>query len=240
MPGSIKALRLANLLFGNGLSGAQLSAELAVPASLGSMRGLLAQRSLRQRLLADPTALAIVHASVAGLGLLLEHPETHTGVLASPTAMATLAGNTPLMQWLIAQPTLLADAWASAVARAAFHASDTALAAISANATAKAAARATPSYQLASIGNASSTNPQAVPAITGPVILIGWSLNNTGNVTLTGRRAGSAVGTLGPADPGADGNTAANDNVMALVNPTTVATSTNTSRTTYLGFVPVA
>lgn len=109
-----------------------------------------------------------------------------------------------------------------------------ALAAVAAKAALRAAA-----YQLISASTATANAAVAIAGITGPCLLVGWSRKGSGNVTLTGRRAGSTVGALTAADGAIIGTTAAFDNLMAITSPATVANSLTAARTHDFGIIPV-
>jgi hypothetical protein len=126
---------------------------------------------------------------------------------------------------------------ASSVARLAVYNSDTALSAISSSATAKAAIRAAAGYTIKSISNSTA---QVTIGFTGNVIMVGFSSNNAnGETTISGRRAGSTVGSLTIAAANTPVNTNATyDNVMALTSAATTRNSWSTS-THYFGVLPV-
>ena len=150
--------------------------------------------------------------------------------------MRRMAASSTAMTAVAASSTAMTAVAASSTARLAVHASDTALTAISGSATAIASIKAAATYVI------NSTAPVVGSAITttlsGKYIMVGWSdsLANT-TTTITGRRAGSTVGTLAGASI-AVGATAATNNVMALESPVTVKIDTTTT-TVYLGVLPV-
>lgn len=126
---------------------------------------------------------------------------------------------------------------ASSTARLAIYNSDTALSAIGASAIAKAAIRVANGYTIKSV----SSEISAVNiGFARNVIMVGFSSDNAnGDTTITGRRAGSVVGSLTissgqtPINP-----TASYDNVMALTSAATTRNNWSTS-IHFFGVLPV-
>ncbi|MHB8123993.1 MAG: hypothetical protein ACYDG4_18055, partial [Desulfuromonadaceae bacterium] len=157
-------------------------------------------------------------------------------VAASSTAMTAVAASSTAMTDVAASSTAMTAVAASSAARLAVHASDTALTAIAGSATAIAAIKAATTYVINSTASVGST--AVTTTLSGKYIMVGWSdsVANT-TTTITGRRAGSTVGTL--AGTSIDvGSTAATNNVMALESPVTVKVDTAVA-TVYLGVLPV-
>ena len=220
MPGSIKALRLYNLLLGGGLTGAQLGEELADPLSAGAFEAILRQRIVGASLRASPVAMTPIVGSPAALSAILRQNDGTwmTSIAASSSVMATML--------------------ASSSARAAFYNSDVALAAIAASATATTAMRSAPTYAFLSVTCISADTQVSIASVTGNCLMVGWSCSSLGNVTLTGRRIGSTVGSLVAASGTITGATAGFNNAMAITSPATVKVA-EASRIVYFGIVPV-
>lgn len=224
MPGSVTALRLINLLLAGALTADQLSSALANPLPAGAFELSLRQRTVADALKASPPALKAIAGSYPAMCAVLRQDMTILdAIIASPDALFALTASSLVMGVSLGF---------SAV-RSRFYYSDTALTAITASATAKAALRACAKYTLINkwLNNVSATYSE----ITGPTILVGWSATTASTVTLTGRRAGSTVGTL--SGNVAQGTTAAIDNIMAVTTP--LAGTDPTGATVYLGVVPV-
>ena len=131
-----------------------------------------------------------------------------------------------------------ADAWfASATTRAAIWTSDKALTALAVSATGKARARACAKYTVHTMLGSSSekTFPEPMGTPGEKFILIGWGATAGGNITISGRRESSAVGSLtGYVGPS---TTAGLDNIVALLGP--VKASIAYTVTGYFGAVRV-
>ena len=135
--------------------------------------------------------------------------------LAQRAFCVTLVNDAAVAAIVFASARAASACFESAVMRKAIWESDTALAAIAASATAKTAMRSSSGAR--TVNKTCSTMAVPIDEITYPCLLVGWSFDSTsGNVTLTGRRAGSVVGVLVVAASTINGTTAAADNVMAL------------------------
>lgn len=137
MPGSIKALRLHNLLIGGGLTGAQLETELGNARNAGAFEASLRQRTVVGNLKASAAALPSLAASAIALNAVFRQDMTVLDtVLASSSYASPLAGNTAALNAVIANPTALAKLAASSTAMTQMAASATAMGVIAASATA--------------------------------------------------------------------------------------------------------
>lgn len=158
---------------------------------------------------------------------------------ASATGMAAFAASVSAMSIIAASSSMLTTLLASATARAAIFASDVALAAIAATDVGRAALRAGPGYSVKAI-TLNSTNAILATAITGNMIMVGWSVSdNTASITLAGRRP-STVGLLtAQAQTLSTDTQGLTDNVMALSYPVYVTAGDAKARTLYIGVLPV-
>lgn len=116
MSGSIKALRLQNMLLGNQLTSGQLTTELGVAAKLGAFRALMAQQTTAQLLLASPTAKPIILGSATACGELgtsavgraiVADRTALAGVVTSANAMTAIVANASARDSLMASPAAL-------------------------------------------------------------------------------------------------------------------------------------
>lgn len=232
MPGSIKALRLHNLLLGGGLTGSQLETELGNTLAAGAFEASLRQRAVTNALKASSTALSITLASATAFGACLRQDLTVLdAIFASSSALAALAGNTAAINVIAANSGALAKLVAStpamtafagnSVAKMALYNSSPALTAIAASATAMAALRASAQY---SVKTATENGTNAVAlGWTGTYIVLGASRSSTTdrNVTVATVRAGSGISGVIDTDTTAD--TSAMDTNVAI--PLSSATS---------------
>ena len=208
--GMITAHRITAALLGGSMSGAQLETLLGTASGLAGWKLCAATESMRNLLMADTTAKTAWTGSGKAVDAMATLSTDGAAVIADDSTLMASVFNTAAR----------ADAWfASATARAAIWTSDKALTALAGSATGKARARACAKYTVHPMpGNSSE---QTFPAPMGTpgekFILIGWGTNAGGNITISGRRESSAVGSLagyvGPSP------TAAIDNVMAMKGP---------------------
>ena len=203
----VRAMRLLNAIEAGTTTGAQLETLLT----------------------ADPGRLAEFNVLLGMRGQMRR-------MAASSTAMTAVAASSTAMTAVAASSTAMTAVIASSTARLAVHASDTALTAISGSATAIASIKAAATYVINSTGSVGAA--AITTTLSGKYIMVGWS-DSAANptTTITGRRAGSTVGTLAGASI-AVGATAATENVMALESPVTVKIDTQVT-TVYLGVLPV-
>lgn len=209
MPGSVHALRLHNLLLAGALTSAQLDAALSSPAIYGAFLASLRQRSVVDAITSSTHALPVVLASQCAVRF---------------------------TEAAIEFPGYFSRLFAKTETRLQIYNSDAVLAAIAASAAAIAALRAELTYKVIGAPTGPYGGVASISGITGPSILVGCSATVAGTVTLTGRRAGSVVGTLSLAV--AVGTTASTSNVMAITSPATVALPPS-YQTIYLGIIPV-
>lgn len=275
MPGSVKALRLHNLILGGGLTAAQLETELNNARAAGAFDASLKQRTvvtalnasagglnivagsakavsaiLRQdttvlaALCADSTAaatmvlntLGTIAPNAAGMAIVTASSTAMTAVAASATAMGIVAASATAMASVAASSVAITACMGNTVARSAIYNNDTALSAL-ANATTVGYLRAVSQYATKTISNNSAVTAVSL-GFTGSAILVDIALDNSGTITFANRRAGSAVGTLGPVDPAATALPGDTD-IMALQSTATVATSSSAARTTAIGYIYV-
>lgn len=129
MPGSIKALRLHNLLLGGGLTGAQLEAELANALKAGAFEASLRQRTVVGNLKASPSALTGVAGSVGALQAAFRQDMTvFNAVIAAPTALSAVVGSASAMSAIAASATAMSTMVGSGTASSALAGSATAMA----------------------------------------------------------------------------------------------------------------
>jgi hypothetical protein len=181
MPGSLKALRLENLLVSNQLTGAQLEAELSDPKKSGAWTMLLQQRVPIGAFVASAVAMSGIAGSPTAMAAVVANASALNAVAASPTAMAAVA----------ASPAAMASMAASSTARAAIYNSDVALTAIAGSSTAISALMAAPNYAVVS---ATIATTAVSLGLIGNAILVAYSQSTT-NTTLTETFAGLRSGT---------------------------------------------
>ena len=226
--GMITAHRITAALLGGSMSGAQLETLLGTASGLAGWKFCAATQGLRDLLMADTAA----KTAWTGSGKAVDAMAT-----LSTDGAAVIAGDSTLMESVF-NTAARADAWfASATARAAIWTSDKALTALAGSATGKSRARACAKYTVhAMLGSGSE---QTFPAPMGTpgekFILIGWGTNAGGNITISGRRESSAVGSL--TDYVGPSTTAALDNIVALLGP--VKANMANGLTGYFGAVRV-
>lgn len=231
--GMITAHRIAAALLGGSMSGAQLETLLGTASGLAGWKFCAATQGLRDLLLTDVTAKAAWTGSGKAMGIMAT-----TVALMPADSAAIIAGDSTLMNGVFSTAAW-ADAWfASAVGRAAIWASDKALTALAGSATGKARARACAKYTVHTIAGSGSEQTFLAPMGTPgeKFILIGWGADaGGGNITISGRRGSSAVGSL----TGYVGSstTAALDNIVALLGP--VKANIASGSTGYFGAVRV-
>ena len=209
--GMITAHRIAAALLGGSMSGAQLETLLGTTSGLAGWKFCAATQGLRDPLLTDATAKAAWMGSGKAVDAMAALSADSAAVIAAESTLMASVFNTAAR----------ADAWfASATARAAIWASDTALTALAGSATGKSRARACAKYTLHTMPGigAEQTFPEPMGTPGEKFILIGWGVNAAPvSITLSGRREGSTVGLLS-GNVGAS-PTAAIDNVMAMKGP---------------------
>lgn len=143
-------------------------------------------------------------------------------MLASGTTLDILLSSNKALAVLLNSPSCRLALWQS----------DTALTALANKPSALTLIRAHARTSIINQATATAATPYAVSGITTPAILLGWSCNSTGAVTLTGRRADSLVGSLDASTNSIGGTSANFTNVMPLTATVTVANSAS-SRTHY-------
>ena len=226
--GMITAHRITAALLGGSMSGAQLETLLGTTSGLAGWKFCAATESMRNLLIADVTAKTAWTGSSKAVDAMAAF---------STDGAAVIADNSTLMESVF-NTAARADAWfASATTRAAIWTSDTALTALAGSATGKARARACAKYTVHTMAGSGSEQtflePMGTPG--DKFILIGWGTNAGGNITISGRRESSAVGSLtsyvGPS------TTAALDNIVALLGP--VKANIGGGLTGYFGAVRV-
>ena len=227
--GMITAHRITAALLGGSMSGAQLETLLGTASGLAGWKLCVATESTRNLLMADTTAKTAWTGSGKAVDAMAALSTDGAAVIADDSTLMASVFNTAAR----------ADAWfASATTRAAIWTSDKALTALAGSATGKARARACAKYTVHTMPGSGSE--QTFPAPMGTpgdkFILIGWGTNaGGGNITISGRRESSAVGSL-------TGNvglstTAALDNIVALLGP--VKANITNGITGYFGAVRV-
>ena len=246
MSGSVKALRIVNLLLGGGLTYSQLNTELSIASSKGAFAAALRERVVYDELLMSSVSAPIVLASSGAMGCVADSNDILDYVIANSTlmaafaassaTMAAIAASANAMNRLIATQAAFNALMANTVARAAIYASDTALATLQTTAI-RTFARALTNYVSLSIANATSVNPVSL-GLSGNAIMFEVALNASGNITIANRRAGSTQGTVSAWHPTAAALPGDPD-VVALQSTATVATSTASARTSYFGLVYV-
>ena len=208
--GMITAHRIAAALLGGSMSGAQLETLLGTASGLAGWKHCVATESMRNLLIADKAAKTAWTGSGKAVDAMATLSTDGAAVIADDSTLMASVFNTAAR----------ADAWfASATARAAIWASDTALTALAGSATGKSRARACAKYTLHTMpgSGAEQTFPEPMGTPGEKFILIGWGTNVGGDITISGRRGSSAVGSLaGNVGPS---TTAALDNIVALLGP---------------------
>ena len=230
--GMITAHRITAALLGGSMSGAQLETLLGTASGLAGWKLCAATESMRNLLIVDATAKAAWTGNSKAMGIMATTIPLMTGESA-----AIIAADSTIMNGVFSTAAG-ADAWfASDVGRAAIWNSDKALTALAGSATGKARARACAKYAVHTM--LGSGSEQTFPAPMGTpgekFILIGWGTNGGSNITISGRRESSAVGSL----TGYVGfsTTAALDNIVALLGP--VKANLENGVTGYFGAVRV-
>lgn len=208
--GMITAHRIAAALLGGSMSGAQLETLLGTASGLAGWKLCAATESMRNLIMADTTAKTAWTGSGKAVDAMAAFSTDNAAVIAADSTLMASVFNTAAR----------ADAWfASATTRAAIWNSDVALTALAGSATGKARARACAKYTVHTMPgyNLEQTFPAPMGTPGEKFILIGWGTSNSGNITISGRRASSAVGSL----TGYVGSsaTAALDNIVALLGP---------------------
>ena len=213
---------------------ASSTAVTAVAASSAAMTALNANdQAVRIWMLAGT---AQVYSTFANVAAVAASSTAMTAVVASSTAMTAVAASSTAMTAVAASSTAMTAVAASSTARLSVFNSDAALTAIAASSVAITAIKAAPTYIVNSTSY--SSGPGATTTLSGNYIMVGWSDSiSIANTTLTGRRAGSVVGTLVGALISV-GSTAATNNIMALSSPVTVRPD-SVLNTVYLGVLPV-
>lgn len=211
--GMITAQRITAALLGGSMSTAQLETLLGTASGLAGWKLCSATESMRNLLIADTTAKTAWTGSGKAVDAMANISTDGAAVIADDRTLMESVFNTQER----------ADAWfASATTRAAIWNSDKALTALAGSATGKARARANARYVIRSVSATSTikTLPAPMNIAEARFIMIGWSTNETGSVTMLSRRSGSTVGDTSKF-PGY-GLVAATDNVMALNGPVNV------------------
>ena len=226
--GMITAHRITAALLGGSMSGAQLETLLGTASGLAGWKFCAATQGLRDLLLTDVTAKTAWTGSGKAVDAMAALSTDGAAVIADDSTLMASVFNTAAR----------ADAWfASATTRAAIWTSDKALTALAGSATGKARARACAKYTVHTMPGSGSE--QTFPAPMGTpgekFILIGWGTSGGDNITISGRRESSAVGSLaGYVGPS---TTAALDNIVALLGP--VKANITNGITGYFGAVRV-
>lgn len=208
--GMIAAQRMTAALLGGSMSTAQLETMLNTRQGLAAWKLCAATDALARPLATDPAARAVWLASTKAMDAMAPLSEYGAAVIAGDSTLMASVFNTAAR----------ADAWfASDTTRAAIWTSDKALTALAGSATGKARARACAKYTVHTMPGSGSE--QTFPAPMGTpgdkFILIGWGTNAGGDITISGRRESSAVGSL--AGNVGSSTTAALDNIVALLGP---------------------
>ena len=246
MPGSVKALRIINLLMGGGLTYSQLNSELASAMNKGAIASALRQRVVYDELLQSPVAQPVILASSTMMTLISQAADVIDYIVAnssimnalagSTTGMSAMASNASAMAQLVATQSSFNSLFGNTVARQAIYANDSALAVLS-KTTVRDFARALGSYISKSISNGGSTNPVSL-GLTGNAILFECALSSTGAMTIANRRVGSTQGNVSAFDPAA--TTLPGDvNVVPLQSTASVATSTTPAKNSLFGLIYV-
>lgn len=184
MPGSMKAMRLYHLLLGNGLTGANLDAELGNHLYAGAFEASLRQVTVVENLKASPSALVGIAASGIALDAVIRNaPKVFDAIIANSAALAALVASSSAMDVIAA----------SSVAKTACYNSDALLTAIAESITAVSAMRAAAQYSVKTAIENGVTN--VALGWPGTYIVLGASRSTAGArvVSLTPLRAGSAV-----------------------------------------------
>lgn len=137
MPGSIKALRLHNLLLGGGLTGAQLETELSSARNAGAFEVSLRQRTVVGNLKASLSArLSTAGSTIAINAILRQDVTVLDAILADSSAAAAIAGSSVSVTAVVNNSTALTKLAASSTAMAQMAASATAMGVIAASSSA--------------------------------------------------------------------------------------------------------
>ena len=227
--GMIAAQRMTAALLGGSMSTAQLETMLNTWQGLAAWKLCAATDALARPLATDPEARAVWLASTKAMDAMAALSTDGAAVIADDSTLMASVFNTAAR----------ADAWfASATTRAAIWTSDKALTELAGSATGKARARACAKYTVHTMpgSNSEQTFPEPMGTPGEKFILIGWGTNaGGGNMTISGRRGSSAVGSLtGYVGPS---TTAALDNIVALLGP--VKANIASGLTGYFGAVRV-
>ena len=223
----ITAHRITSALLGGSMSSAQLETLLGTPEGLAGWKLCAATDSISNLLLTDGVARAGWMGSTKANDIM--------ATLHAPSAVELAANSTTMTS--VFNTAARADLWfSSTVTRAAIWSSDAALTALMGSATGKARARACAKYVARTITGNGTVLPCPPPLNTlgAKFILIGWGSGN-GSLDISGRREGSVVGLL--TGTNIVGNSAAIDNVMALLGP--VRAKGASGYTCYFGAVEV-
>ena len=226
--GMITAHRITAALLGGSMSGAQLETLLGTASGLAGWKFCAATQGLRDLLIADTAAKTAWTGSGKAVDAMAALSTDGAAVIADDSTLMASVFNTAAR----------ADAWfASATTRAGIWTSDKALTALAGSATGKARARACAKYTVHTMPGGGSEQtflePMGTPGE--KFILIGWGTNVGGNITISGRRESSAVGTL--AGYVGVSTTATLDNMVALLGP--VKANITSGLTGYFGAVRV-
>ena len=224
----ITAHRITSALLGGSMSSSQLETLLGTPEGLAGWKLCAATDSISNLLLTDGVARAGWMGSTKANDIM--------ATLHAPSAVELAANSTTMTS--VFNTAARADLWfSSTVTRAAIWSSDAALTALMGSATGKARARACAKYVARTITGNGTVLPCPPPLNTlgAKFILIGWGSGN-GSLDISGRREGSVVGLL--TGTNIVGNSAAIDNVMALLGPV-MAKATSGGHTGYIGVVGV-
>ena len=205
----ITAHRITSALLGGSMSSSQLETLLGTPEGLAGWKLCAATDSISKLLHADVAARSGWMGSTKANDIM--------ATLHAPAAVEMAANSTTMAS--IFNTAARADLWfSSKVTRTAIWSSDAALTALMGSTTGKARARACAKYVARTITGNGTVLPCPPPLNTlgAKFILIGWGSGN-GSLDISGRREGSVVGLL--TGTNIVGNSAAIDNVMALLGP---------------------
>ena len=223
----ITAHRITSALLGGSMSSSQLETLLGTPEGLAGWKLCAATDSISNLLLTDGVARAGWMGSTKANDIM--------ATLHAPSAVELAANSTTMTS--VFNTAARADLWfSSTVTRAAIWSSDAALTALMGSPTGKARARACAKYVARTFTGNGTVLPCPPPLNTlgAKFILIGWGSGN-GSLDISGRREGSVVGLL--TGTNIVGNSAAIDNVMALLGP--VRAKGASGYTCYFGAVEV-
>lgn len=222
----------------------------------GQMKRIVAGPQTITSILASNTATECIRKSPGAAVELLRHETSKSAIQSSSTALVTLLQSVPFTDELfsggfidtvtnssslrgqvVGSTASVTTLIARSDGRSSFWGSDLWLASLAGSATAKAVLRSCPQYSLGSFSTAYATVTTLSNTMPTAAILVGWSTTGTGTytVTMTGRRAGSTVGTLTIADSSIVGTTAQYDNIVAFNASPTFQVDVTTSLVHYLG-----